>query len=153
MKRYSPLVSSFLLFFLSACNNADKQGTDKSENDIDAARNFIRASLDGKFNDAKGFLYSDSSNTEFFDAYQRNYQKIEPEIKRNYREASINIHNVTSLNDSTTVVIYSNSYKNDHDTLKVVKKNNQWLVDLKYLFQHDADSLLMPRLNKIDTIK
>jgi hypothetical protein len=153
MKKYITIISSFLFLFLAACSNADKQGSVTSENDIDAARNFIRAALDGKFNEAKGFLFNDSSNTEYFDAYQRNYQKIEPGVKRDYRESTINIHTVTQLNDSTTVVIYSNSFKNDHDTLKVLRKNNQWLVDLKYLFQHDADTTLIPKLNKIDTIK
>ena len=153
MKKYITIISSSLFLFLAGCNNSGREGTAASENDIDAARNFIRAALDGKFNEAKGFLFNDSSNTEYFDAYQRNYQKVEPEIKRDYRESSINIHTVTQLNDSTTVVIYSNSYRNDHDTLKVLKRNNQWLVDLKYLFQHDADSTLIPRQGKIDTIK
>jgi hypothetical protein len=153
MKKYINTISSSLFLLALACNQAGQQGTTSSENDIDAARNFIRAALDGKFNEAKGFLYNDSSNTEYFDAYQRNYQKTEPDIKRDYREATINIHSVTQLNDSTTVVIYSNSYKNDHDTLKVLKINNQWLVDLKYLFQHDADTVHAPTQNKIDTIK
>jgi FtsZ-interacting cell division protein YlmF len=153
MKKYITIISSSLFLLLTACNNTDNQETAKSENDIDAARNFIRAALDGKFNEAKGFLFNDSSNTEYFDAYQRNYQKTEPEVKREYHEATINIHNVTQLNDSTTVVIYSNSYKNDHDTLKVLKKNDQWLVDLKYLFQHDADTMHTQAQNKTDTIK
>ncbi|MCW3119963.1 MAG: hypothetical protein JWM28_4045 [Chitinophagaceae bacterium] len=153
MKKYITIISSSLLLFLAACNNDDSRGAATSENDIDAARNFIRAALDGKFNDAKGFLFNDSSNLEYFDAYQRNYQKIEPEVKRDYRESTIKIHTVTPLNDSTTVVIYSNSFKNDHDTLKVLKKNNQWLVDLKYLFQHDADTMLIPRQYKTDTLK
>ena len=81
-------------------------------------------------------------NTDnYFDAYQRNYQRIDPDTKRSYREATINIHNVNPVNDSTTIVIYSNSYKNDHDTLRVLRKNTQWLVDLKYLFDHDNDTL------------
>jgi hypothetical protein len=37
---------------------------------------------------------------------------------------------------------------NDHDTLKVVKKKGQWLVDFKYLFEHDADSLAVKPLLK-----
>ena len=153
MKKYITIISSSLFLFIVACNNSGQNVSSTSENDIDAARNFIRAALDGKFNEAKGFLYNDSSNTEYFDAYARNYQKIEPEIKRDYRESSINIHSVTPVNDSTTIVIYSNSYRNDHDTLKVLRRNNQWLVDLKYLFQHDADSTLIPRQLKTDTIK
>jgi hypothetical protein len=47
------------------------------------------------------------------------------------------IHSSTIINDSVAVVIYSNSYKNDHDTLRIAKKNTNWLVDLKYLYEHD----------------
>jgi hypothetical protein len=152
MKQYFLIATSFLLFFAAGCNNDDKQ-SQKSENDIDAARNFIRSALDGKFNEAKTFLLADSSNAQYFDVYERNYQKIDPDTKRSYREATINIHNVNAVNDSTTVVIFSNSYKNDHDTLKVIKKNNQWLVDFKYLFNHDNDTLNIPPLIKKDTLK
>jgi hypothetical protein len=154
MKQYLLHAASFLLLFTTACNNDDKNaGKPTSENDIDAARNFIRAALDGKFNEAKTFLFADSSNIEYFDANQRNYQRISGDEKRNYREATINIHNVTPVNDSTTIVIYPNSYKNDHDTLRVLKKKNQWLVDLKYLFEHDMDSMISVGRNKKDTLK
>jgi hypothetical protein len=40
------------------------------------------------------------------------------------------------------VIIFSNSFKNDPDTLRMVRINNNWLVDLKYLYQHDTDTLL-----------
>lgn len=153
MKQYIITTASFLFLFAIACNNADKEEKPKSENDIDAARNFIRSALDGKFNEAKTFLLTDSSNTQYFDVYERNYQKADADTKRNYREATINIHNVHPLNDSTTVIIYSNSYKNDHDTLKVIRKNNQWLVDLKYLFNHDEDTSAIPPPIKKDTLK
>jgi len=154
MKQYILNAASFLLFFAVACNNQDKKAEDsKSENDIDAARNFIRAALDGKFNEAKTFLLSDSSNIQYFDANERNYQRINQDEKRSYREATINIHNVTPVNDSMTIVIYSNSFKNDHDTLRVLKKKNQWLVDLKYLFEHDRDSLISVGGSKKDTLK
>ena len=140
MKQYTLITASFLLLFVSACKDSGKDATPKSENDIDAARNFIQAALSGKFNEAKTFLLTDSTNNQYFDVYQRSYKKIDPAIQRDYREATINIHGVNQLNDSTTVVIYSNSYKNDHDTLRVLRKNNLWLVDLKYLFEHDRDS-------------
>ena len=52
MKQYIVIAASFLLLFSAACNNGDKESP-KSENDIDAARNFIRSALDGKFNEAK----------------------------------------------------------------------------------------------------
>ncbi len=53
------------------------------------------------------------------------------------------------LNDSTTVVIYSNSFKNNWDTLKAVRQKGQWLVDFNYLFDHESDTLM----NKKDSIQ
>ena len=154
MKQYILNAASFLFLFAAACNNQDKKTEEpKSENDIDAARNFIRAALDGKFNEAKTFLLSDSANIQYFDVNERNYQRINPDEKRNYREATINIHNVTPVNDSTTIVIFSNSYKNDHDTLRILKKKNQWLIALKYLFNRDGASLIEGNASRKDTLK
>ena len=129
----------FLLFLLAACNS--KKHTAPSENDIDAARNFIRAALDGKFDEARTYLFTDSLNNNYMDVAERSYDKADPETKNGYRAASINIHQVTPVNDSTTVVIYSNSFKNNHDTLKVIRENGQWLVDPKYLYLNDEDSI------------
>lgn len=141
----------FLFFSFYACKNKDEE-TNKSENNIDAARNFIRAALDGKFEEARTYLLIDSINTNWMDIAERNYQKSDQPVKDGYRASSINIHNVSKLNDSTTVLIYSNSFKNDHDTLKVLRINGQWLVDLKYLFEHDADTLQQKKVST-DTIK
>ena len=150
MKRY-PLIFLFLLFLLPACG-PDKKPTGKSENDIDAARNFIRAALDGKFDEARNYLLPDSVNTNWMDVAERSYQKTDDDTKRGYRSSSINIHQVTPVNDSTTVVIYSNSFKNDHDTLKIIREKDQWLVDLKYLYEHDMDTLFNKPVSK-DSIK
>ncbi len=151
MKRY-PFIFLFLLFLLPACDS-DKKSTGQSENDIDAARNFIRAALDGKFDQARTYLLPDSVNTNWMDVAERSYQKTDAETKSGYRVSSIHIHNVTNpVKDSVTIVIYSNSFKNDHDTLKVLKQNGQWRVDLKYLYNHDMDVLPDNPVNK-NTIK
>jgi hypothetical protein len=140
-----------LFFSLYACNSNDKQQPGKAENDIDAAREFIRSALDGKFSHARSYLLSDSSNIHYMDVAERNYQKADVDTKNGYRSSSINIHEVKPLNDSTTIVIYSNSFKNDHDTLKVSKVNGQWLIDLKYLYEHDMDTTHI--FNNRDTLK
>jgi hypothetical protein len=143
------LSASFLLLILGACNN-DK--TSKSENDVDAARNFIRSALDGKFSEARQYMLQDTANLQFLDVAERNYERAPVETINSYRGSTINIHQVNPVNDSTTVVVYSNSFKKDHDTLKVLKVNNQWLVDLKYLYQHDMDTVRPGKL-AIDTAR
>lgn len=138
MKRYRFIFLVFL-FFNVACGG--KKQTAQSENDIDAARNFIRAALDGKFDAARTYMLNDSVNANYMDVVERSFQNTNTETRNGYRGASINVHQITALNDSSTMVIYSNSFKNDHDTLKVVKEKGQWLVDLKFLYQHDMDTM------------
>ena len=138
------LLTGFLfLQFFCACSGGEGEdaGGTTSENDVDAARNFIRSALDGKYDRARNFMIQDSVNNQYLDLFERNYQRLmDPEDKRGYREASINIHDIRQLNDSTTVVNYSNSFKKKNDSLKVVRTHNQWLVDLKYSFS-PTDSL------------
>ena len=137
----APIVIGGILFlFLSFCACTSNQSPGKPENDIDAARDFIRSALDGKFDEARTYLLPDSSNIQYMDAAERSYQKTDADTKNGYRGSSINIHKVEPVNDSTTIVIFSNSFKNDHDTLKVLKVNDEWLIDLKYLYEHDMDT-------------
>ena len=143
------LSAGLMMIALTACRDAEKQATGVSENNIDAARNFIRTALDGKFDEARKYMLTDSVNTNYMDVAERSYQRADKAIKDGYRSSSINIHEVNEpIQDSVTVVIYSNSFRNDPDTLQVIRSGGQWLVDLKYLYEHDADTLLKkPNLN------
>lgn len=153
MRLTNLITACVFLSLISSCKGKDKQSSTKSENNIDAARNFIRAALDGKFDEARNFMLADSVNTNYMDLAERSFQNINQTIKDGYRAASIKILNVQELvKDSQTVVIYSNSFMNNPDTLKVLKVNGQWLVDFKYLYQHDADTTInKPGVN--DTLK
>jgi hypothetical protein len=156
MKRYRfiPIAIGILFLLFSACNSIDKKSPAPAENDIDAAREFIRSALDGKFEQSKNYLLPDSSNMQYITVAERNYEKADDEIKNGYRSASIRIYSpVTHVNDSTTIIIYSNSFKNDPDTLKVLKVNGQWLVDLKYLYEHDRDTTIPINFNNRDSIQ
>ncbi|MEP7372100.1 MAG: hypothetical protein ABI675_01850 [Chitinophagaceae bacterium] len=132
---------SFLVFGLLACNSNDREAASgTSDSDIDAARNFIKAALVGDFQTAKTFMISDSLNLEDLNAIERLNERLTKEEKEKYQEASIRIHQNRKVNDSTSVIYYSNSYRNKTDSLKVVKDKGQWLVDFKYIF-HKTDSL------------
>lgn len=141
---------SFLLFLLAGCGQAENDQTkeESSENDLDAARNFIQASLKGHYEEAKNYMLRDSVNEERMDAVSR--VKLTSDEKQGLWDASINIHNRNVINDSTSIIIYSNSfYKNNTDTLKVVKKQGKWFVDFKYLFDHDQDTMYKSRIDSL----
>ena len=135
------ILAIMALPFIVACNNNSNEANTSGENDVDAARNFIRAALDGQYRDAKSLIVADSVNQQYLEAWHTTYtERMSGEDKRGYRESSINIHNIRQINDSATVIQYSNSYKKTQDSIKVIRENNNWLVDLKYSFAH-TDSL------------
>lgn len=150
------MIRTFIsLYILTAIVLASCSGNNKStdtDDDVNVATKFIRAALDGKYNEAKKLMLTDSTNSNFLEVAERNYQRLDLDTKAGYRLASINIIKVQPVNDSTTIFIYSNSYKNNHDSLKIVKKNNSWLVDLKYLYQHDMDTLIK-NIPQADSLK
>ncbi len=129
------IISLFLVVFFSSCRNNDTDRSDTtntSENDVDAARNFIRLFLDGDLEKARTMLLQDSLNTQIFDAYERIYNNRQKTEKTGYKGSTIQIHSVRTVNDSVSVVSYSNSFKKIVDSLKVMKDNGDWKIDLKY---------------------
>jgi len=133
MKRV--LIFIFCLTFVGACNNNDKTTASSPENDLDAARMFIRDALDGRFEQARQLMLRDSTNDQTMDVTERNYEHMSESNRVGYRNASIQIYNTRDENDSTRIVTYSNSFKNQKDSLRLVRTNGQWLVDLKFTFQ------------------
>lgn len=140
MLKISPIL--LLLILLAACGNEEKAPA-TSDNHVDAVRNFVRAALDGKFNEARMYMIADSLNNNLLDVAERSFKNLPQETKDGYRASSIRFPSpMISINDSTSIVIYSNSYMNNPDTLKVYRIGGKWLVDFKYLYQHDADTMI-----------
>jgi Domain of unknown function (DUF4878) len=131
----------FLLCSFYSCKPKDNGPSGKSENNIDAARNFIRSALDGKFDEARNYMLPDSVNTNYMDVAERSFNNATQSVKDSFRTSTIIIHTVDEVNDSTATIVFSNSFKKEKDELKVLKINNQWLVDLKYLYQHGTDTI------------
>ena len=104
---------------------------------MDAAGKFIRAALDGDYSKARTFLVNDSINQQIIYLYERYYNNsMTQEDKKAYKKASIRfLKDTQPLNDSVTIIHYSNSYKDKPDSLKVIKANGQWLIDLNFTFQ------------------
>ena len=139
MKKLFTLASLLLSCFVG-CKNKDNQPA-RAQDDVSAARRFIRSALDGRFDEARTYLLPDSANIQYLDVAALNYNRAPKDTIAAYKSSSIIVYQIDPVNDSTTVVVYYNSFKNDHDTLKVLKVNGQWLVDLKYLYLHDLDTI------------
>ena len=120
---------------------------------MDAARNFLDAALKGDYKVASAYMLKDSANLEYLNVTERSYHRLSPDEKSRLKAASLRFFDTKQVNDSTTITIFANSYKNDKDTLRIVRANGRWLVDLKYLFEHDTDTSSYNQKNKIDTIQ
>jgi hypothetical protein len=126
-------IAAMLLLALSSCSGGEEEKRPASENDLDAARNFIDAALKGQWKEARGFVYMDSTNQELMDLLERNYaDHLSREVKSGQREASITIYGSKPMDDSSTVVEYANSFEKKRNSLKVIQANGQWLIDIKY---------------------
>lgn len=122
------LLFSVILFTLLACNNKNDHPTTA----LDTGTTFIRASLDGNFTDAKYLLLQDTTNIQLFSSYEEFYKKLPAEKKKNYKNASYNINKFTEVNDSTSIINYSNSYMKEPLEIKLVYKDKLWQVDFKH---------------------
>jgi hypothetical protein len=131
-KKFIPLkIVPFLLLLLAACG--DEHSFKKAENAQDAGREFIRASLDGNYEKASFYLYLDSTkqNKMMLDKWRADYEGMGADERQKYKDADILPINIRNENDSQTLYTYSNSYKKDTTTIKIVRISGEWLVDLK----------------------
>ncbi len=121
-----------LLFLHTACNQQVK--TVKNADPLEAGREFINASLTGDFEYAKKYLLADSTNLMYFERFVDFDNKKPATDKEGYKNSNIIINSTENISDSVTVINYSNTYKKEPSKIKLIKKNNKWLVDFKYTF-------------------
>jgi hypothetical protein len=130
------ILIAFISLSFIACNQSAK--TIKNSDPLDAGREFINASLTGDYDYAKKYLLSDSTNQMYFDRFVEFDEKKPAADKDGYKNANIIINSTENVSDSVTIINYSNTYKKEPAKIKLVKKNNEWLVDFKYTFLDSA---------------
>lgn len=106
--------------------------------DIEVATTFIKDVLNNDFKDAKTLVLPEEMNNQYFELAKKDFENKSPQELAQYQKAVIIINELKNVNDSLTIVNYSTSYKKTvKSEVKVVRKNGQWLVDLKHTFQTD----------------
>jgi len=134
LKKIIPLFFSTLVIF--SCNHKQERPTTA----LDTGRAFIRATLDGDFDAAQALLYQDSLNVQFFNLYKTQYDRSPDADKKNYKDADYTINKYDDVNDSVTVINYSNSYMKKPLEIKVIKKDNEWQIDFKYTISGNSSN-------------
>ena len=95
-------------------------------------KEFIRNTLDGNFDKAETLIFKDSLNVQFYENYKLFMDKQPDSIIQKYKGSDFIINKFSQVNDSTAIIDFSNSYKNKPTEIKVVKRDGEWWVDLKY---------------------
>ena len=127
--KHLAIILSVVIFI--SCNQKTET---TSASALDTGRDFIRASLNGDFDDAEKLIMRDDQNIQLFQSYKSYYTRLPAEKKQLYRQASYEINKYLDVDDSTTIINYSNSYMNKPMDIKLVRKNKQWMVDFKYTY-------------------
>ncbi|MEP6711965.1 MAG: hypothetical protein ABJA37_06105 [Ferruginibacter sp.] len=118
------------VFLFSCANDTEKH----PQTALDTGRDFIRASLDGNFKNAEALLLKDTQNLQLFDSYKAYYERLPADKKKNYKEASYEINKYVDIDDSTSIINYSNSFMKKPMEIKLVRVNKLWGVDFKYTY-------------------
>jgi hypothetical protein len=128
------IITGFIAFFLilQGCKNDDTAANKRDP--LESGRSFIEASLKGDYVEAQKYLLQDSTNLEYFNGLRDFNTKLSRLERENYREANIIIDSTQDVSDSMTIITYSNTFKKVPSKLKMVKHDNEWLVDFKYTF-------------------
>lgn len=121
-----------LCCYLFSCK--EPEGFHEAEDPLDAGREFLRAVLDGNFEKASLYISDNPEDKELFNRYQQ-YMKNQPKKEKlNLKSASIIINNIHNVNDSVTLINYSNSHSMKPTDLKVVLSEKKWRIDFSYTF-------------------
>jgi len=127
-------IGLFAILAIAACNN--QKGYQKAEDAQDAGRQFIEASLKGNYEKARFYMLKDSVNLPMLEAQEVNYQHMPDKEKRDYRESDIRPIEIKPENDSVTIYTYHHTANlKDTTTLRIVRINGEWLVDLKSILK------------------
>ncbi|MFT3824281.1 MAG: hypothetical protein QM731_10185 [Chitinophagaceae bacterium] len=125
-----------LLTILAAVACNQQKGYQKAEDAQDAGRQFIEASLQGNYEKARFYLLKDSVNLLMLDKQESNYQHLSDKEKKDYQESSIRPIEIKPIDSVTTsYTYYHTSNTKDTTTLRIVKVNDAWLVDLKSILK------------------
>jgi hypothetical protein len=115
-----------VLLLLAGC--AEPQGFRQPEDGLEAAREFIRATLDGDYGKAEMYVSAEGQDLELY-ARWREHMRRQPERERlGLKSSTILIESVETPNDSLTIVRYANSFHRQSTRIVVARRNGAWRV-------------------------
>jgi hypothetical protein len=126
------LLVGMIWCMVTACN--EPAGFKQPEDPLDAGREFIRAVMDGDYEEASLYLPDDAEDQELFSRYEQYMKKQSQKERLSLKSASIIINKMESPNDSICLINFSNSHTMKPMDLKVIRVRDNWKVDFSYTF-------------------
>lgn len=120
-----------LLTCFAACGNEEYP---KAQDALSAGREFIDGCLKGDFKRAEFYMVKDAENNSELLKLKNQYKEKSQEQQTNFYNSSIILNEDAAVSDTVHVINYMNSYDKIGRKVKVVLRNNNWLVDFKYTF-------------------
>ena len=121
----------FAAVIMPACNRGNYEDAVTA---LDGGREFIDGCLKGDFKQATFYMINDTTNNSDLLKIKRDYNSKSQDEKHKYAAASIIINSDETINDSTHIINYANSYDKIARKIKVINVKGKWLVDFKYTF-------------------
>lgn len=129
------LFLTLITFMVTCISCGSREGAQEpATSALDAGRSFIDGCLKGHFEQAAFYMLKDEENTADLSKLEKSYDRKGSSDKVQYKQASIMIEGQEAVNDSITIINYRNSFDRIARKLKVIKRQDQWLVDFKYTF-------------------
>lgn len=129
---YKLVIALFISVFLFSCKQ--EPAFEPAQDSMDAGRQFIDGCLKGEFKRANFYMLQDPTNAEDLKKMQSAYEQKDADYRTQYRQASIMIDHEEPINDSVRIIYYKNSFDKVAHKVKVINRDKNWLVDLKYTF-------------------
>jgi hypothetical protein len=127
------IISLFILMALLSCHSEDAYK--KPSDATDCFRSFVEATMKGKFELASEYMLKDSTNDYLLTVVKKTYEGYSKAKKDSMRMLSgdFNIHEIANVNDTVTVINFSNKVMPDQQfPIRVIKIKDNYFVDLKY---------------------
>lgn len=132
MRRIQQFLQMLLLTILVSCNATQQYPT--AADALDAAREFIDASIKGDFEKANAYMLQDEKNKQLLKEEEEKYRAKSNAQQKQLAESSLQNISIEEISATETIIKFKNSNDNVSRKVKVVSVNNTWLVDFKYSF-------------------
>jgi hypothetical protein len=119
---------AFAMQFIACGNAEDARPTSAQE----TGQQFIASSLKGDFKKAESLLLNEPDNKALFQTYRRFYDRMSDQQRKGYQTASFEIESWQDLNDSISIIRYTNDFMHQPTELRLVRKNDLWWIDFRF---------------------